>query len=548
MARKVSWVAFGLVFLVSLIFTVFPTAGVCAATRLTIGWMEGPQAGTNPFLARSHGDTVFQSLIYEPLAISMMDGTVKPWLAKSWEYDEASKTWIFHLDERAKWNDGRPLTAEDVKFTFETAYKYNFVIGANTKALVAAVEARDAHTVAFKMAAPLAAFVSVLGDTPIMPKHIWEKVEKVDQFQNPDPVASGPYKVKEFNPRAYLLLVKNDLYWRQPVKVDEVVIKVFTNTQAEVVALKKGELDIIPDLSGSEALIPTLMRDKKVTVLIERIPHILYIAVNYRKHPLEVKDFRRAIDFSVDKKAIIETALGGYGELPLMGYVPPLVEKWADQSLTWRGLDMTEEQRLKEADALLDKLGYKKGADGMRLDDKGNKLSFTVRCYTNPSYIRACEMIKKNLAQIGIQMEVIVNDPETLYGGIVYSGKRPMDWDMMVHGSTVTPDPDSFARGYAPEPATPWDNAPAFGWENIELQNLLKATRREMNEAKRLEMVKQAQAKFADDLVVITLGHRFGSAAYRNDKFSGWNPVGVAYNRMFNPLGSLINVLSLTPQ
>ncbi|MBW2304616.1 MAG: ABC transporter substrate-binding protein [Deltaproteobacteria bacterium] len=513
-----------------------------------IGWNESPPGGMNPFLVRNEGSYLFMTMIYEPLVVPYMDGSIHPWLAKKWEYKADEKTWYFYLDERAKWSDGKPVTADDVVFTFNTLFKYEFPMGSLVKSFVDSVKAADKHTVVFRMKKGFAAFLSTAGATLIMPKHLWEGVEKVDQYKNPKPVGSGPFLFKKYKPRAFMHVTRNPNYWRGPAHFDDLVIQVYTNQEAQVVALKKGELDILPDLSGSEALIPPLVADKNINVLIDRWPHILYIAPNYRIHPLELLDFRKAIDIAVDKKAIIETALGGYGELPLMGYVPPLVTKWANTKLTWRGLKMTEEERIKEANSILDNMGFKMGKNGVRVMEDGKPLKFTIRCYTNPSYIRACEIIKKNLEKIGIRLTVIVSDPETLYGGIIFSGKRPMDWQLLAHGSTMAPDPDHFAREYAPDPPNPWDNAPAFGWKDKELQDLLKRSRSEMDESKRKEMIMKAQELFAKKLVVITLGHRFHPAAYRTDKYKGWNPVKIRVGGMTNSLASTINLLSLVPK
>jgi peptide/nickel transport system substrate-binding protein len=513
-----------------------------------IGWMESPPGGMNPFLVRNEGSYLFMTLMYEPLLIPMMDGTITPWLAKKWEYKAADKTWLFYLDERATWSDGKSVTADDVKFTFETAFKYNFPLGSRSKAIIDTISVVNAKTVAFKVKQEFAAFLNIAGSTLIMPKHIWEKVEKVDQSENPNPVGSGPFLFKKYEPRAYMHVVRDPKYWRGPAKIDGVVIQVYSNQEAQVVALKKGELDIIPDLSGGETLIPPLVGDSNVKVMIDRWPHILYIAVNHRIAPLNNKEFRKAIDIAVDKKEVILTALAGYGELPLMGYVPPLVTKWANPKVTWRGLQMTKEARLQEANAILDKLGFQKGPDGVRLKADGKPLEFSVRCYSNASYVRASELIKNDLEKVGIKLRVEVTDPETLYGGIIYSGKRNLDWDLLVHGSTMDPDPDHFAREYAPEPPTPWENAPAFGWENEEIQSLLKQSRREMTEKKRIELLMKIQEKFADELVVITLGHRFHPAAYRTDKYVGWNPAHIVYGGMFHPLASLVNLLSVRPK
>jgi peptide/nickel transport system substrate-binding protein len=517
-------------------------------STLRIGWSESPQAGMNPFLARNEGDYVFLGLMYEPLAMPMMDGTMQPWLAKSWTYNSADSSWTFVLDERAKWTDGQPVTADDVKYTFDTAYALDLPLGATTKAFVKSVDVVDAKTVSFKMKEPLAAFASLAGATLIMPKHIWATVGAVDKYENATPVGSGPFVFKEFKARAFLDVTAAPSYWRGPVNVSEVLVQVFSNPEAEVMALKTGDLDIIPDLSGSEALIPAVMSDANVKVLIDKWPHILYLAPNYRVPALANKDVRKAMDLAIDRQAIVNTALAGYGELPLMGYVPPVVTKWADTSLTWKGLGVAADQRAKDANAILDGLGYKAGSDGVRVGPDGKKLEFTIRCITYPSYVRTSELIKADLAKIGIKISVEVSDPETLYGGIIYSGKKSNDWQLLVHGSTMTPDPDNFAREYAPDTPTPWDNATAFGFTDPALQTLLQQSRREMDETKRIEMVKQAEQMFADQLVVISLAHRFHPAAYRTDKFTGWNPAPVNYGGMVHPLASIVNLTAISPK
>ena len=531
------------------IATVFsPKSVFCAQSTLHIGWSEGPQAGMNPFLARSEGDYLFLGLIYEPLAMPYMDGSVKPWIAKSWTYDASAMTWTFELDSRARWSDGKPITANDVKFTFETAYQYKFPLGSPTQGFVESISTRGDYTVIFKMKKPFAAFLPLAGGTLIMPEHIWSNVGKIDLYKNTNPVGSGPYLYKQFQPRSHILLTKNANYWKSDIKVDRVIIRIYQNLEAEVVALKKGELDVMPDLGGSESLIPVLLKDGQVNTLIEKWPHILYLAPNHRIPPIGNKQFRKAIDIALDKELILKTALAGYGELPLMGYVPPLVTKWANTDVSWRGLNMTGEQRIQEANAILDNLRYKRGDDDVRVTPDGKRLAFTVRCITYPSYIRTAGIVKDNLKKIGIEMDVKVSDPETLYGGLVYSGKRPNGWEFMVHGSTMQPDPDHFAKEFAPDPPNPWDNSVAFGWVNQEIQSLLQQSRAEMDEGKRQDMIQKVQKLFADELPVITLGHRFHLSAHRTDKFTGWNPAKIVYGGMNFPLGSIVNIISLSPR
>jgi len=526
---------------------IFSSAYAGKKNVVRIAWNETPQVGMNPFPARKAGDYIFLNLIYEPLCMPMMDGTVRPWIAKSWDYNEEEDTWTFHLDERAKWSDGKPLTAKDVKFTFETLYKYKFPMGATTKAFVESVQAVDDHTVRFKMKSPFAAFVPTAGGTLIMPEHIWSKIDKIDLNQNANPVGSGPFLFKTFKPRAFLHLVKDDDYWRGPVHIDEVVIQVYLNAEAQIVALKKGEIDIQPGMSAYSLLQP-LIDDPNVEVLIDRTPYNFYIAPNHRIYPINLKEFRKAIDLAVDRKTITEVAMAGYAELPLMGYVAPVVTKWVNNKCVWRGLNMTEEARMREANAILDGLGFKRGKEGVRETKEGKKLEFRVRVVTSPSYIRACEIIKENLAQIGIKLNIRVTEPKSLYGAFIYSGKHQEDWDLFVHGSFMNPDPDHLARVWAPEPPHKWANAVAFGWVNDDIQTLLKQSRREVDEEKRKALLLKAQERFGDELVVITLAHRYNAAAHRTDKYTGWNKELIFYGAMYHPLAGLQNLTSLRPK
>lgn len=542
-----------------LVVAALPFMAACAGGGTTegeavvrVGWTGWPMS-MNPFLIRNEEDYVFLSPIYEPLCMPMLDGSVDPWIAESWEYDADEDTWFFYLDERAHWSDGEPLTADDVKFTFETAWENDFNLGANTKPFVESIQVIDEHTVGFKMAKPSAAFLSLAGGVLIMPEHIWSTVGDIATYENPNPVGSGPFLFKEAEASKYLDLVRDSDYWRGPANIDEVIIEVLLNEEASVEALIKGEIDCLPGMTGY-SLVPTLDKSPDVKVLVEETPHIWYIAPNYRIYPLNLLEVRQAISMAIDREELIATAMAGFADMPLMGYIAPSVTKWADQNLTWEGLDMTEEERIAEANAILDDLGFAMGDDGIRVTDvaqgtesKRAKLEFSLLLYSNPSYIRAAGIIKEELAKIGIAINISVLDPGTLYGGIIYSGERPYDWDLLLHGSFVTPDPDNFAREYGGEVDNPWYNAPAFAWVNEECQALLVQSRSELDEDARWQEIQEAQQLFAADLAVITLGHKYGVSAYRTDKFTGWYPAPIMYGAMIHPLASIQNLLSLTP-
>ena len=448
--------------------------------------------------------------------------------------------WIFHIDERARFSDGKPVTAEDVKFTFEVAYKYDAVSGNPTKKYVDAIRVIGERSVAFKLNETLAAFPSTAGQMLIVPKQRWANVGDVTKYNNPSPLGTGPFKFKEFKPRTYLALEKNENYWQGPSDIDELVVRVFSNMQAEIQALQKGEVDFIPDLAGVENLLRRVSADKNVQVEMQMTNNTFYVASNYRRAPLKNKQLRHALDWAAPKERIVTIALAGYGDLPLMGYFAPVVKKWANPDVKWEGRNTEEETRIKKANEILDNLGWKRGPDGVRVTTDGTKLEYRIKCMNDPAFIRTAEMVKDNWAKIGVKLNVQVHDRRTLYGGIVFGGKSTKDWDFLLHRSVLRPDPDHIAREYAPEPPQSWYNATAFAWENDEMQTILKKSRREMNEAKRIAMIKKFQEMFADEIVVVPLAHKHMGFAYRTDRFVNTNKFDV-YTSMI----PLVNVVGM---
>ena len=174
MKKSTGWALVCVISLIVGIMLAVPSGEIYAAeiSTLTMGWSEDPQAGMNPFLARNEGDYMLMSLMYEPLVIPLMTGEITPWLAKSWEYNAAEKTWVFHMDEKAIWSDGVPVTAEDVKFTFDSAFEIDAPTYAPSKAFIESIEVVGEHTVTFKMKQEYAAFLPVAGGYFIMPRHI----------------------------------------------------------------------------------------------------------------------------------------------------------------------------------------------------------------------------------------------------------------------------------------------------------------------------------------------------------------------------------------
>src|SRR3954451_10873509 len=228
--------------------------------------MAAPQGqltwGAHISLAPTWFDPAETSGIITPFMVlyALHDAMVKPMpgqalapsLAESWMASEDGLSFDFTLRKGATFHNGEPVTAEDVKFSFE---RYRGASHDMIKSRTAAVEILDPQHVRFKLKEPWPDFLTFYGSATgagwIVPKKYVEKVGE-DGFKKA-PIGAGPYKFVSFNPGIELVLEAFDGYWRKPASVKRVVIKAIPDESTRLAALKNGEVDIIYWVSGELA-------------------------------------------------------------------------------------------------------------------------------------------------------------------------------------------------------------------------------------------------------------------------------------------------------
>src|SRR6266852_2321288 len=190
--------------------------------------------------------------LHDAMVKPMPGATQAPCLAESWSMSEDGLTWDFTLRDGVKFHDGEPVTAEDVKFSFE---RYR---GANQELIkqrVAAIEAPDPRHVRFKLNKPWSDFLtfysSASGAGWIVPKKYVEKVG--DAGFKKHPIGAGPYTFVSFTPGIELVLEAFDGYWHKTPAVKRVVMKSIPDETTRLAALKHGEIDIAYSIRGELA-------------------------------------------------------------------------------------------------------------------------------------------------------------------------------------------------------------------------------------------------------------------------------------------------------
>lgn len=332
------------------------------------------------------------SFIFDTLTWKDENGIV-PMLAKEWRVSEDNKVWTFTLAQNAKFTDGEPVTAEDVKFSFEyiQGHPYQWV----SLNMVEKVEAVDAHTVKVTLKDVHAPFITdVAGNVPIMPKHIWEDIKEPEKFNTKEAViGSGPLMLEKYqeDTGVYVFVANKDYFLGEPV-IDRLILSPNNNSKE---ALEKGEIDGAQQIKYGEAM--QIKKDGKFNVIEGPGFWVARLYLNYNEPVFGVKEFRQAMYYAINREELVEKATKNSGVPGNPGHIHP------DSEWYYGGIKEYEYDPTK-ANELLDKANITdSNGDGIR-EFKGKQLKFEL--LTTEDRVDDAEMIKAYLGTIGIGLEI----------------------------------------------------------------------------------------------------------------------------------------------
>ena len=202
--------------------------------------------GFNPFKIVEVPSFEVMDLTYDLLVdFSPKDSSPVPGLADSWETSEDGLTWTFHLNKDAKWHDGKPVTSEDVAYTFNRILDEEQGLYIDYVRQIESIETPDKHTVVFTTKEPSVQMLTMY--VYILPKHIWEDVpaDETKSFKNEPAIGSGPFQAVEWKEGQFARLKANPDYFRGAPKLDEIIFQFYDNDDTMVQALKNGDVDYI---------------------------------------------------------------------------------------------------------------------------------------------------------------------------------------------------------------------------------------------------------------------------------------------------------------
>jgi peptide/nickel transport system substrate-binding protein len=340
--------------------------------------------------ANATNSTVNELLIgvYDALVqFTAGETSVTPRLATEWSVADDGLSYTFKLREDVKFHDGTPMTAEDVKFTFDRLQAASGNVLNDLGAFTGA-EVIDPYTVKLNVSAPFGPFISALSRVYIVNKALVEPHMADDnarQWLAANEAGSGPYSITSYNPTEAVSLKAFADYWGgwEGNHVDEVVFRYITEPSTQLSLLRSGEVHIAPDITVEDKL--ALQNDPNFRLDIGAAATPLYFMMNSASTGLTSNpEFRKMLSLAFDRQLHLDAVLMGLGTLP----DGPLPVGWLGHTT---GTEATYD--LDAAKALVDANGW-----------AGTKL--LVRYL--PAIMeeqRAVEQLQSNLAEIGITLE-----------------------------------------------------------------------------------------------------------------------------------------------
>jgi len=463
----------------------------------------------NPFVAFQGDAYVTFEYIYPMLVQYNPQLQFVPDFATSWSESSGGKVWTFHTHPGAKWSDGKPLTAADAAWTYQTILKYQDGATANSAGYVAHMKsatAPNATTLVLTYKRPVANVLSQVQQVPILPEHVWAKYatgngKALTRFQNNAPIVSGgPFVLTKYTPKQIALFKRNPTFYGTKPHIDGLGLQFFQTTDAMITALKSHQLD------GVETVPPTSVTTLKgAHFVVPSSPGVQFDDFIINDNPQQEASHRelvnplvrQAFDAAINRQAIVSTSLLGHGK-PGSSIIPPATGHWYDPAIKPTPFSLAR------ANQLLDQAGYKMGPNGVRMAN-GHPMSYQVIMPTdiqNSYGQRSFQIIQPDFKKIGVQLNLKVLDDSAAYNAITANSYKNFEismWDWY-----PLTDPDFMLSVLTCGSWNVWNDT---GYCSKTYDSLYQAQSAAASAAQRQRIVYQMQQMIASQRVYLVLDY-----------------------------------------
>ncbi|MCL6635849.1 MAG: ABC transporter substrate-binding protein [Peptococcaceae bacterium] len=465
-------------------------AGAGEVPSYTVADPTGDWGFPSPYAHYARGPGYLRMTFLFDTLIWKDDRGYIPALAEKWEYIKEENAFVFSLRRDVTWHDGQKFTARDVVFTFDYMKKHPYQW--TDVSVVRRGEALDEYTVKLHLDRPYAPFLDyIAGTVPVLPEHIWKNVDNPEQFRQKEALlGTGPFKLVDYNrEQGTYLYERNEQYYQGRPRVGQLkFIKI--GEEMAAAALRQGQADLaqVPPELAKE------MEKEGFKVLTGSHDWVAKMMINHQKEPLDSREFRQALAYAVDRRALVEITQRSHGLPGSPGLVPP--------DSGWYNSRLAEKYPAVPARTaeILASLGYVKKGSYFEKDGRTLELELLVSGggIGVPGFPREREgeFIKSQLEQAGIKVNLRSLEPKSLDSRV---NEWKFDLALSGHGG-MGGDPEILNKVIA---GKGFLSARYYGSE--ELNGLLKQQLSVMDRERRRELVAGIQEVFAEEMPALPL-------------------------------------------
>ena len=490
------------------------TEGTSQADTLTIAITKDENT-LSPFTYVSGTGLIVNRLIYDTLFTTDLENRIIPWMVEE-DYEVVdSQIFTFTLKDGLKFHNGNPVTAEDVKFSFTYPASQNVSGQRKVCNAIETIEVLDEKTIRFTLKEPDVnfmrdgfAYIRILDDS------VYEGVE--DATTVTETVGSGMYRLAEYKTGEYYKLEAVEDYFAGTPKVKQINMPIMTDSTAVQQALLAHKAAASTGSIGIE-MVETFESVPELSVYSNAGYAPLIININTGREPFDQVEFRQALSYAMDVNGICRMLYGDYALAGTKGAVR--------SDLPYAVSDLEYEYSPEKAIELLESLGYTEvNADGVRLDASGEPLRFTILTYSgNATRSRACELIREQLKQVGIDLEIESLDMDTVDAYIwpdfeVANGR---DYDLSTWGWSTTVSMTYLISLCSSDYDQGTYNVCGYVSERFDalVEEKLSKIR---SEEEMQDLLKELQAVIAEEIPLITIGYPDTLQVCNTAMYDGW--------------------------
>lgn len=436
----------------------------------------------DPNALHDEGAMLLAPNLYSQLIALDADSRLFPDLAESWTVEDGGLRYVFHLRDGVRWHDGEPLTAADVRWTFERLAGRPG-LAAEAIRRIAGIDVPDDRTIEVRLREPWSPFLPTVAGygVYILPRHARD-----DQV-----VGSGPFRLGSWVRGRRITLLPNRAFYRPGPYLDRVVYTFTGDGERTAGMLLSGAVDYTL-LRPPLRLIPSLERRPDLRVVTSPSDARFYCGFNLRRRPFDDGRVREAVNRAIDRQEILRHALHGYGA-PAFGFYTPAVA-WA-----YNGEAQVPPFDRRRARALL-------AAAGLRPDSRGTVLHLDLLTPRLDPYPEIALLLRDQLRTVGIEARPVVLPPDQCMQRTLVRH----DFDLSLISGNEGPDPEGLELRFGTHGAMQF-----MGYASPDLDAAMAEGARTVDLAQRARSYFRAQTILARDLPIAPLAEGVHVVVFR---------------------------------